>query len=587
MAAVESKTILHHKYPSRGETTIAALSKRIARYRYVLLVFALTVFVWAPLTYPGYFQVHSGFVPLFNLSHLDNIPLDQHWTPSIATHYDAMRDDGLLAYYLARLLMALGMSPAWSVKVLFAFAWMLGALGMYGWLHPSLGAPGACLAALVYSYLPYRIAAVYVRGAWGEALCLGFIPLGMAAVSGTSSPTSNKHFVMLSGLAWLLIGLSQPGLAVWAFLCLLGWWLLSRDRMSRLWRLLAAGGGCSIAVGYTLWTAGWRIAPDKIGFFEHFLYPAQLVSSYWGFGPSRPGWNDGLSLGLGLAPAALASLALLLLTQGAQKRRVLQSSSARISWSAHLVIAAALIVLTLPISAPLWQLSALGRLLTYPWQLIGLAGMHLSVIAGGVLHLRPRWCVPPMQAVLISFVLLASYSYLQPRYTRYEIPLKPHASWGEYRILLLEVQMEVEIPPVAAGLPVTTPGRLPLSEYGALRPGDTLHLMLTWQALHALEHNLKLFAHLLDASGNLIAQADPFLGAASDPDAPGKDYLTSQWEPGRLIVTDVDLHVPVDALPGPYYVAMGLYEEETMRRWPVDDVQGDQIMLDLLEQGTP
>lgn len=548
---------------------------------------ALIVFVWAPLTYPGYFQVHSGFLPVFNLLHWADVPLDLHWTPSIATHYDALRGDGLLAYYLARLLMGLGMTPVCSIKVVFGIAWVLGALGMCGWLRPALGAPGACLASLVYSYLPYRIAAVYVRGAWGEALCLGLIPLGMAAVSATSSPPSSKRAVALSGLVWLFIGLSQPGLAVWALLCLWGWWLLSADRIRRLWRLLAAGAGCAVATVYTLWAADWHILADKVGFFEHFLYPAQLVSPYWGFGPSRPGWNDGLALGLGLAPVALATLTLLLrMHRLGGGREGYPSFGERIAWKAPFLIAAALTLLTLPLSVPFWQLSALWQLLTYPWQLIGLAGMFLSVAAGGVLHLRPRWSVPPMQAVLLGFVLLASYSYLQPRYTQYEIPSGPRASWGEYRILLLDVQMEVDIPPVAAGLPVSTPGRLPLSEYGALRPGDTLHLILTWQATRALERDLKLFAHLLDASGDRVAQADPFLGAVSDPDMPGRDHFTSQWEPGRLIVTDVDIQIPADAPAGPYRIAMGLYEEETMQRWPVDDGADNQIVLDPLEWST-
>ncbi|PWH13534.1 MAG: hypothetical protein DDG58_13935 [Ardenticatenia bacterium] len=570
----------------RGKTAIVALAKQIARARYVWLVAALTVFVWAPLTYPSYFQVHSGFVPLLNLLHWGSTPLDLHWTPSVATHHDPMRDDGLLAYYIARLLVTLGVSPICSVKAVFGIAWVLGALGMYGWLHPAFGAPGACLAALVYSYLPYRIAAVYVRGAWGEALCLGLIPLGMAVASAAHPLTSGKRFVLLSGLAWWFIGLSQPGLAVWAFLCLLGWWALSRDRLRQRWRLLAAGGGCSAAVMYVFWAADWHRVADRVGFFEHFLYPAQLVSPHWGFGPSRPGWNDGLSLGLGIAPVALTSLTLLLLIhRNGKGRRGNPSPGEGIAWKAPFLIAIALTLLTLPLSAPFWRLSALWQLLTYPWQLIGLAGMFLSVAAGGVLHLRPRWGTAAMQAVLIGFVLLASYSYLQPRYTQYEVPPMPRASWGEYRILLLDVRPEVEIPPIAAGLPVSTPGRLPLSEYGSLRPGDTLHLILTWQATQIVERDLKLFAHLLDTSGNLAAQTDPFLGAASDPDAPGQDYLTSQWEPGRLVVTDVDIHVPIDAPPAPYRIALGLYEEETMQRWPVDDSEDNQIILDLAEWG--
>ncbi len=577
-----------------GDIAIISPSKLVSRHRYVLLAIALSVFVWAPLTYPGYFQAHSGFVPFFNLLHLSGIPLSLGWMPSIATHYDPLRSDGYLAYYLARLLLASGMTVISGIKVVFALSWVLGTLGMYWWLRRPLGAAGACLAALVYSYLPYRIAAVYVRGAWGEALCLGLIPLGFATALGMHSHKLPRRSLVLSSLAWLLIGLSQLGLGLWAFLCLLSWWALSGDWRIRFRPVLAAGGGCVGATIFSLWTAGWHTRTGGEDFFNHFLYPAQLVSPYWGFGASRPGWNDGLSLGLGLAPVALAFVTLFLLLKQARTKHKHSSPaeiehadslhSERVSWKAPLLTAAGLILLTLPVSAPFWRLSSLFQLLTYPWQLIGLAGMCLSVAAGGVLHLRSRLCMPSIQAVLIGFVLLASYSYLQPRYSQYVPAGEPQASWGGYQILLLEAYVEVEIPSTAAGLPVSTSGRLPLDEYGAPRPGDILHLILTWQATKSLERDLKLFAHLLDTSEILLSQADPLLGAAANPEVPGKDYLTSQWELGRLIVTDTAIYVPGDAPSGPYHIAVGLYESETGQRWPVDDTDDDKITLDLSRQ---
>ncbi len=59
---------------------------------------------------------------------------------------------------------------------------------------------------------------------------------------------------------------------------------------------------------------------------------------------------------------------------------------------------------------------------------------------------------------------------------------------------------------------------LPLSDYGDVSPGDTLHLLLTWQATRPFDRDLKLFVHLLDRSEQIMAQADPLAGAGADPD---------------------------------------------------------------------
>ncbi len=174
---------------------------------HLLLTLALTVFAVAPLAYPGYAQVHSGFVPIYNLADLANGPLNLGWTPTVATHFDPLRGDGLLPYYLALPVVWLGGTPLTGVKVVFALGFLLGAAGVYFWLRRPLGPAGAALAALVYTYLPYRVAVVYVRGAWGEALFLGLLPWALAAAAG-KAPRRPYRRAMSAALAWGLLGLS-------------------------------------------------------------------------------------------------------------------------------------------------------------------------------------------------------------------------------------------------------------------------------------------------------------------------------------------------------------------------------------------
>lgn len=522
--------------------------------------------------------MHSGFVPIYNVADLAATPLALTWTPHIATVFEPLHGDGLLAYYLALPLVLWGAAPATAVKLIPFVGFFLGAAGMYVWLCKPLGRPGACLAAMVYTYAPYRIATTYVRGAWGEALALGLLPLGMAAVLRSSFQGAPVLRLFLAAAAWLLISLSQPGLAVLAWLCLVLWVLLAGRRRHSLWAVGAAGAGVAAGAVFTAWAAGWHTASSPIVFADHYLVPAQLLSPFWGHGPSRPGWNDGLTLGLGLAPVGLAFLTLLLVLQ--RRRRLPTAVNLRSPAVAAAVVCALLF-------APLevvWR-TGLSALVTYPWQVLGLAVLCLAVIGGATTTLARRLATPPGLTALIAITLLASYGYLEPRFTRFEPGAAPYASLNRFQVLVLDVHIEVDVPPTAAGLPQPTPGRLSVADYGPPRPGDTVRLLITWQALQALDHDYKLFVHLLSPDDEVIAQVDPIAGAGADPDSPGADYPASRWDPGRLIVTDVPITLPATAPPGEYRIGFGLYDAQTLERLPVDGVEGGALIVDVTPTG--
>jgi hypothetical protein len=104
-------------------------------------------------------------------------------------------------------------------------------------------------------------------------------------------------------------------------------------------------------------------------------------------------------------------------------------------------------------------------------------------------------------------------------------------------------------------------------DLGTPRYGRVLTYTLHWQALAPIAQNYTVFAHVLDAAGNLRAQQDtmPHNG----------QYPTSLWSPGETILDPHILHFPPDIEPGPYTVRVGLYDSQTGQRLVVNNESRD------------
>jgi hypothetical protein len=542
----------------------------------LVLALILPIFALAPLFYPGYLQTHSGLVPLWNVADLQARLGSLGWIPHLATNFDPLRNEGLLPYYLAGLL---PLSPAVAVKIVLGLGWLLGSLGMFLWLKSWLGNPGALVAAQVYTYLPYRIATVYVRGAWGEALFWGLLPWALLATTylaalpklSQSKLTLLKLFTLvIAAIFWLLLGLSQQGLTLWGFIfaALL---LLVLHRTQSLLPILAAVLGTIAAFVLTLSLSVPSSSP--VSFTDHFLYPFQLFSAYWGFGPSQPGWNDGLSLQLGLAAVGLTILTLVLWQRHDQVSR----TDRRLIF--FLTVAIILILLqfsptTFVWKIPIWPSYTLASTLTYPWQLLGLVGLCLAILAGAALWLDERLTHLPLFGAIIILIILSSYNYLSPQFIQPDpyFDQEPQAQLGEAQVTLLTYDFTVLTSGHTAGLERGQTA-IPLAIHGPLQADDVLLVNVVWHPLQTFTQDLKVFVHLVDSDDNVVAQFD------GQPQS--GDYPTSFWVPGELIEDSYPLLFPADAPSGPYRIFLGLYDEATLTRLPVSTDTEGRIILNV------
>ncbi len=103
-------------------------------------------------------------------------------------------------------------------------------------------------------------------------------------------------------------------------------------------------------------------------------------------------------------------------------------------------------------------------------------------------------------------------------------------------------------------------------ESNQVRPGETTHLTLYWEAANKPTEDYTVFVHLLDANGQLIGQQD------NQPQ--NGTYPTSFWEAGERVQDEYALMVDPGALAGDYTIAVGMYTLQTLQRLPVTDAAG-------------
>jgi 4-amino-4-deoxy-L-arabinose transferase-like glycosyltransferase len=87
----------------------------------------------------------------------------------------------------------------------------------------------------------------------------------------------------------------------------------------------------------------------------------------------------------------------------------------------------------------------------------------------------------------------------------------------------------------------------------SVEPGESFHVKLYWQARREMEEDYKVFVHLYDAAGNILAQQDrmPGLGVRQ----------TSGWQAGEVIADRLTVPVGPEVPAGEYRLAIGLYSE--------------------------
>ena len=218
-----------------------------------------------------------------------------------------------------------------------------------------------------------------------------------------------------------------------------------------------------------------------------------------------------------------------------------------------------------------WRVSEVISMETLPWEARSNFKVGLGVIAGTHWYLDPRLPLKVVDSSLIvhpfddgtslELIEFRDHQLIDNR-RLFEIPAIPHplrANLGNEVALL-----GYDLKPIH------------------VKPGETLHLTLYWQALTTMRTSYTVFTHLLDSENKLWAQQD------SQP--VGGIHPTSAWAEGEIVRDNYSLLVPDNASKGEYLIEVGMYEWQTGQRLPVFDKSGtpmpeDRIVLRRIQVG--
>ena len=352
---------------------------------------------WAPDFYHGY-----GY-PIFN-----------YYAP--LTYYI-----GLMVDLMPKL------GPVAGIKFVLILGFLLGALGLYGFVRDNWGRVGGYVAAAVFLYAPYiQYVDPHVRGAVPESFSFGVFPLALWCVDrfwreqtgwrwSTAVLTVAAVILTHNLMALLFFGL----LAAWAVWRVGELWLAD-GRSAALAKAKGVFGvlllGLGLAAFFWLPVILERNAVtlntlignnDNYDFRTHFLSLAELFAS-----SSRIDWGATepvFRFNLGVAQWLLGGVGLVLLL----RRRMTQAG--------HLLFFAlafvALVFMQLPQSKFLWEATPFLPFFQFPWRMLGGTAVLLAILAGAGtavwVQRTPRFAVA-LTVAAIGLPLLLSLPVSQP-----------------------------------------------------------------------------------------------------------------------------------------------------------------------------
>jgi len=384
-------------------------------------ILVITLPFVVPLLRPGWLQTHEGLSNPIRLSQLLVCWRDGMWSgrwfPDLyfGQGYPFLGFYAPLVFHVAGVCALAGASIALALKVPVALGTIAGAAGTYRLARSGTGPAGALAAAALYTYAPYCLRDIFIRGDLSEYVALGVLPWALWSVLQLRRPTRwSVPVVVVAGalailshnIVGLLTGLAMAATAVVAFIS-------AEDRRRTAISAFLGGVGALLVTAFFWMPALYetrfvQISLLTTGHFDlsrHYVTPAQLLA---------PGsFPKPHSQALPMTPEiGYPLVAGLVLFAGFGWRAVRRSPA-----KPFLAVAAGLLIVGLVLVTragdPIYRAMPLLQFVQFPWRLLSLVALGGALQGGFGLDaataaLDRRWRVAACILFVIGAILPAT-----------------------------------------------------------------------------------------------------------------------------------------------------------------------------------
>ncbi len=323
-----------------------------------------------------------------------------------------------LPYYAASVIHDLGISYLDTSKIAFALSFILSGLAMFLLGRRLFGVAGGIISGVLYIYAPYHSVDIYVRGALSESWALIFFPLIFLFSYDLAKKPQAKSFCLLTlSLAGLFYTHNIMTMLFLPFF--IGWsiFLTWQAKNFKIGQYLIVSLLLSIGLAASFLLPAYfeknyvqssHLTDGYFDFRGHFVEIKQFFSTFWGYGASLWGDEDGMSFQVGLVHWAGLLLALIFLFINWLKTR-------KINWLVSVLILAFGFSLFMQHnkSTPIWLAFPLLGFTQFPWRFLGVSIFFASLIGGSLALYLKKWSIP-ISLIVAIITIVAYVGYFHP-----------------------------------------------------------------------------------------------------------------------------------------------------------------------------
>lgn len=385
-----------------------------------ITVISLSFISGFSLLKPGLPPTHDGEYHVIRFYEFDKVlregNLYPRWAPDLNNGFGVPLFNYVYPFpnYMASFLHIFSFSFIDSFKLQMFIAGIVGAIFFYLFSKQFWGILGGMVASVFYTYSPYRLVDIYVRGSVGEVWALALFPAFLWSITKLLKE-KRKIFLPISSIFLSLIIFSHNilGLMFFIFSIFYGIFLIFQSKEKKE---LLIKSGLAIIFGLSLSAVFWLSALLEKGFVtglkiydvkDNFPEIYQFILPSWGTGFSSSDLQNQMSFQIGIANLLGILLSIIVLIISIKKK---DKKSLLIIF--FLVWFILVFFLMTKISLPVWQTIPFLNYFQFPWRFLSLEIFITSFLAGSIFLRKSKLLAFFM--IFLAFIL--TYNYTKPAY---------------------------------------------------------------------------------------------------------------------------------------------------------------------------